>query len=277
MITKYPAQSQLINVKSAFTRKAQVYDAYSLKNKIVQLGRRTVYHHILGQLCKNDKILELNSGTGMDALFFAKKGFQIHATDISEGMLDKIGEKIRTSQLKNFTYQKLALQNLTQVDHAPFDYIFSNFGGLNCLPKYSLKQLAKEINPSLLRPEGFLTMVIMPPICPWELLNFPWNVKAAFRRIPSLWGRATRSHINGIYFNSYYYSVGVIEDIFSPEFKKVSLQSISLFSPPSFMDYFPSRYPKLFSFLINLDNRFSTSFPFNSYGDYFVITLQYLP
>ena len=34
-------------------------------------------------------ILELNAGTGTDAVWFAERGYRVHATDIAEGMQDK--------------------------------------------------------------------------------------------------------------------------------------------------------------------------------------------
>jgi ubiquinone/menaquinone biosynthesis C-methylase UbiE len=262
-------------VNKAFSIKAKVYDSYSEQNVIVKLGRRAVYQEILKNLKKDHKILELNSGTGMDALFFASQGYRIHATDISDGMISKIRKKIKKTSLKTFSCQRLSLNDLQKVENAPYDYIFSNFGGLNCIP--NIDNFGRSINQTVLKPGGYITLVVMPPICPWELLNFPWNFRAAFRRLPSLWGRETISHIDGIYFYSYYYSAKSIVNSFGKNFKNISLRSISLFSPPSFMDFFPRKYPKMFEFLVKLDNRLTSSFPFNNFGDFFIITLQYIP
>ena len=73
----------------------------------------------------------------------------------------------------------------------------------------------------------------------------------------------------------YYNSVNAIKKLFGSQYKIISLQSLSLFSPPSFLDYFPNKYPKLFKKLFQLDERFSKYYPFNGFGDFFILTAQY--
>ena len=47
------------------------------------------------------KILELGSGQGRDTLFFARNGFQLYATDYSEGGLDTIQKKAYSIGVSN--------------------------------------------------------------------------------------------------------------------------------------------------------------------------------
>ena len=79
----------------AFTRQSEVFDDYEERNEILKWMRSVTQSHVLRHLKEKDVILELNSGTGIDAIFFGLKGFRIHCTDISGGMIKKLSEKIR--------------------------------------------------------------------------------------------------------------------------------------------------------------------------------------
>jgi cyclopropane fatty-acyl-phospholipid synthase-like methyltransferase len=45
-------------------------------------------------------------GTGEDAIYFANKGYRVHATDISTGMLDMLQRKARLNGLDKSITQK---------------------------------------------------------------------------------------------------------------------------------------------------------------------------
>src|SRR5690606_5311151 len=136
------------------------------------------------------------------AVFFAQKGFEIHAIDVSEGMINELEKKVFLNNLKNkISYEKLSFSNLEQIKNKKFDFIFSNFGGLNCID--DLRKVTKNF-PSLLNKNGRVTLIVMPKICPWEIaLSFKGNFKTAFRRFKK---NGTLSNIEGIKFKSYYHS-----------------------------------------------------------------------
>ena len=139
--------------------------------------REQVRNHALSYVQTGQRILELNAGTGIDAVFFANNGCRVHAIDISEGMLTRLRKKVDLLNLHDrITVQKCSLTELENINQSPFDFIFSNFGGLNCVPDLTL--VTNSIS-RLLKPGGFVTIVIMPKICPWELsmhknLRKPW-------------------------------------------------------------------------------------------------------
>ncbi|MEJ0029488.1 MAG: class I SAM-dependent methyltransferase [Bacteroidota bacterium] len=94
----------------------------------------------------NCRMLELNSGTGIDATYFTSKGHSVLATDLSDGMISELKrKKIETRQL--------SYENVNQINEQ-FDYIFSNFGGLNCID--DLGKVTKHL-PALLKPRGYVT------------------------------------------------------------------------------------------------------------------------
>ena len=264
---------QFQNINIAFSKKAKTYDSYGMSNIIIKHSRDVIRNTVLENLTKNGKILELNGGTGSDAIYFVNKGYYVHLIDISKGMIQKSKSKITSPDIaKRFKIERKSFENLKNLPKNTFDYIFSNFGGLNCTP--DVKKIIQQF-PLVLKDQAFITLVIMPPICPWELLNIFWNPRMALRRLPSLFGTPIQAKVSGTQVLTYYYSVKQIKKIFDSRYEIISLKSVSLFSPPSFLDYFPKRYPKLFKKLIQIDNRFSKYYPFNQFGDFFILTLQF--
>lgn len=260
-----------INV--AFTRQSEIFDDYENGNEILKWMRSLTQRHLLRHLKEKDIILELNSGTGIDAVFLATKGFRVHCTDISQGMIRKLVEKVNGNNLNNIiSYQLLSFLELSKLEIKDIDYIFSNFGGLNCAPDISevFNQFGK-----ILRPGGRITLVIMPPVCPWELaLAIKGQFRSAFRRLrknPAL------ANVEGVNFPVYYYSVTDIIKALGPKFRIIEIQGLGSISPPPYMENFPRRYPHLYKKLTSLDEPLSHHFPFNRLADHFILTAEFQP
>jgi ubiquinone/menaquinone biosynthesis C-methylase UbiE len=62
--------------ETAFSKQSGVFDALYSDNTIINYKRKRVREHILRYLKPGSHILELNSGTGEDALFFARKALK---------------------------------------------------------------------------------------------------------------------------------------------------------------------------------------------------------
>ena len=80
---------------SPFDAYASSYDAHFDNNPIAQQLRSIVQQTMLRYFQKGNSILELNCGTGTDAIFLAHHGMHVLATDSSSGMIHKTGEKIQ--------------------------------------------------------------------------------------------------------------------------------------------------------------------------------------
>jgi len=72
--------------EKAFSKQSAIFDEIYSSNIIIQYKRQRVRDHLEQFLKPNSKILELNAGTGEDAVWFGKHGHTVHATDISKGM-----------------------------------------------------------------------------------------------------------------------------------------------------------------------------------------------
>lgn len=265
--------SDAINL--GFSRKARVYDAYGAEHPAIQWTRSVVRAHVLAltpALSQRGRgnMLELNAGTGDDATYFAERGLRVHATDLADGMVAEIRRKIETRGLHDsLSVQQLSFTDLEHVTGGPYDLVFSNFGGLNCLP--DLRPVAEKL-PLVLRPGGYVVWVIMPPVCPWELAQaLRGRFRVAFRRLR----RRARAHVEGAYFSTFYFQPSEVKRALGSAFSVISLQSLSLLSPPAFMDGFPRRLPRLFRWLTRVDARVTRWPGLNAIGDFFMLTARY--
>lgn len=260
------------SINKAFSRQSELFDDYEKRNEILKWMRSITHKHVLKHLRKNDKILELNSGTGIDAVFFSAKGFRIHCIDISDGMIKKLGEKVNSLKMDNYiSYQLLSFTELDKLEIKSFDYIFSNFGGLNCTPDLSL--LFSQFR-TILKPGGRISLVMIPPICPWELaLLFKGKFRTAFRRL----NKIVIANVERVNFPVYYYSVSDTVKALGPDFRIIDIQGIASISPPPYMENFPKLYPRLYQKLTYWDERISRFFPFNRFADHFILTAEFKP
>src|SRR6185369_6942529 len=115
MLTELTRQGQ--SVDAAFSKQSLHYDQEDLSNPVLQVWRQRVYAHVDRFIKPNSKILELNAGTGIDALRFAKLGHTVHATDISSGMIEQLKEKNSIHSLSDkITVQQISYEALDQVN-----------------------------------------------------------------------------------------------------------------------------------------------------------------
>jgi hypothetical protein len=216
----------------------------------------------------------LNAGTGIDALYFISKGHRVFATDVSDGMIAQLKTKQTNNNLENkLRIQQVSYDDLGKIDpDQKFDYIFSNFGGLNCTQDLSN---VTSFFPSLLKREAYVTLVIMPKVCPYELVHvFKGNFKHAFRRFGK---NGTRAHLEGAFFQTYYHSLTAIRSAFGKDFKFIQSEGLAALTPQPHMAAFPRKFPRIYRLLKNIDGTFGKHFPFDRWADHIIVTFRYLP
>ena len=259
-------------VAAAFSQQANHFDQFYSGNKIIRYKRERVRSHLKKFIQPSDSILELNSGTGEDAIWLAQQNCFVHATDLSKGMLEIIQkkmvnealDKLITCEVCSFT----ALKNLQQ--KGPFDLIFSNFAGLNCTRDLN-KVLASFSG--LLKSKGIVTLVILPKFCLWEfLLIFKGKIKTATRRFFNKDGH--RAKIEGNHFKCWYYNPSYIIKHLKSDFELLSIEGLCTFVPPSYIENFAMKYPKAFTFLKVKEDKLKRKWPWKYIGDYYIISLQ---
>jgi ubiquinone/menaquinone biosynthesis C-methylase UbiE len=257
---------------AAFTRQSAVFDEIYAGNTIVSYKRKRVRTEVLKNLPANSFILELNSGTGEDACFFAQKGHRVHATDISTGMQEKLKLKAGQNGLDRLISNELC--SFTKLDElknkGPYDLIFSNFAGLNCTNE--LDKVLASFN-GLLKPGGVVTMVILPKFCLWEtLLLFKGMFRTAFRRFFS--SNGTKAHVEGTYFKCWYYNPSYIVKRLNKDFQVLGVEGLCTLVPPSYIEGFAEKHPKAYRFLKEKEDKLKSRWPWRVIGDYYIISLK---
>jgi ubiquinone/menaquinone biosynthesis C-methylase UbiE len=259
-------------VEEAFTAQSAVFDKLYGNDSIIAYKRTRVRQHISSHIKPGSEILELNCGTGEDAFYFAMQGFRVHATDTSTGMLDELmKKKSARPESGSISMEQCSFTKLTHLKNkGPFDYVYSNFGGLNCTG--DLNKVLTDLTP-MIKPGGFLTLVIISKFCLWEsLLIFKGMFRTAFRRFFSSDGR--QAHVEGKNFKCWYYKPSFVVNALKSHFTTVSLEGLCTIVPPSYIEGFEKNHPLAFDYLCRQENKRKSAYPWKYIGDYFIITLQ---
>jgi ubiquinone/menaquinone biosynthesis C-methylase UbiE len=266
-------QIPLETIAEAFSRTAEKYDSFAEDHPHLTRMRNKVYSHVMRHVSRGARILELNAGTGTDAVQLARRGYFVHATDIAAGMLSRLREKVHALSLQDrITIEERSFLALEGVNGAPFDAVFSDLGGLNCIP--DLAPVIRQL-PNILRPDGVVTWVLMPPICLWEMAEiFRRNFSLAFRRFSR---GSVRAALEGLDFAVYYFSPRQVIAWFGDEFELLALEGLSVITPTAESKNFAKMYPRTYRALSWLDDRLSPRWPWYGWGDFYILTMRYHP
>jgi ubiquinone/menaquinone biosynthesis C-methylase UbiE len=242
--------------EEAFSKQSPIFDDIYAGNTIVHYKRERVRRHVNQYLPPASHILELNAGTGEDSTYFAAQGHKVHATDISVGMQQQLVAKAKQKNLDGSITNELCsftqLSNLK--NRGPYDLIFSNFAGLNCTDR--LDDVLRSFAP-LLKPNGLITLVVLPEFCLWEtLMLFKGKFKTAFRR-----------------FNANYNPSYIINTL-KNDYELVGLEGLCTIVPPSYIEHFAEKHANAYNRLKALEEKKRYSWPWKSIGDYYIITLR---
>ena len=253
-----------------FDAYAQSYDDHFTNSFIGKAQRFQVYQKLLKQISIESKTaLEINCGTGEDAIWLSKHGATVLATDISEGMINVAKNKSANNPID---FKLLAAQDISCLAPKTYDIIFSNFGGLNCLNKSALQKFKNGCE-QLQEPSNQLAFVIMGTKCKWESLYFSFKkdkVKASRRQNIN----GTHTAINDQVFKTYYYSPNYFKKLFEENYNCISVNPIGLLVPPSYLEPYVVKRKGLFGFLKLLDKLIGNFSFLSNYADHYLIVFK---
>lgn len=258
-------------IAEAFSRTAGKYDSFAQDHPHLTRMRNKVYAHVTRYVPRGARILELNAGTGTDAVQLAQRGYTVHATDIARGMLNRLREKVNALGLQaSVTMEERSFLSLENMRGAPFDAIFSNLGGLNCIP--NLTTVIQQL-PKILKAGGVVTWVLMPHVCLWEMAEiFRGNFSLAFRRFSR---GSVRANLEGLNFDVYYFSPREVVRWFGNNSKLVGLEGLSVLTPTAESKNFAKSHPGLYRTLSWLDDKVSPHWPWYGWGDFYILSMKY--
>ncbi|HEX4664845.1 MAG TPA: methyltransferase domain-containing protein [Terriglobales bacterium] len=253
----------------AFDGVADSYDALFTHSVIGRAQRRQVWAKLLDAFPVGARILELNCGTGEDASYLAEKGRSVVACDASPLMIQVARRRKALGNSVNPEFLNLANEDLGLMGaQKPFDGAFSNFSGLNCLA--DLRPFASNLA-TLVKPGSPVLLCLWSRVCVteffWYLLH--GQPKKACRRFAG----KSAAKVGGLIIPVAYPTVGAIRRAFSPWFHLRSRCAVGLFVPPSYVEQWMSKHPKILRALERLDRKVADWPIFRDAGDHVLLEL----
>jgi SAM-dependent methyltransferase len=245
-----------LQVSASFDAVAQHYDEIFTISKIGQAQRSSIWEELEKTFRPGERVLELGCGTGADACFLAERGVQVCALDASPQMISVARRKTLELRNKNVGAADVSLHLLrveevgSLREEGPFDGAFSNFGVLNCVE--DLRPLVTDLS-TLVTPGTSVLLGLMGPSCVWETLWYLAHGEPAkaFRRLRREGTTARLGDVSAVHVQ--YPSVRSLARTFSPEFRLTSVKGIGVAVPPSYVEGWAARFPRLFDFCVRAD------------------------
>jgi len=248
---------------NAFDLEASEYDDRFTRSRIGTLLREATWRRFDARFQPGQRVLELNCGTGEDAVHLARRGIEVLATDASVQMLEQASRKAEQAGLAALVrVRRLPLEELDSLSDGPFDGAISNFGGLNCAA--DLSQVASALA-ELLRPGAALAACVMGPVVPWEWAWYLGRLQPskAFRRL-----RPGGVDWRGLRIR--YPSVWKLKRALAPDFELNRVSALGALIPPPYAESWAFRHPGLVDLLSRWERRFETVPPLPWLADHYL-------
>ena len=233
-----------------------------------------MWDRLAGVFRPGDRVLELGCGTGEDAVWLARQGVEVWATDSSPAMIEVARAKAQAVGLDYLVHcgvlDMAALGPDSMPRDAAFDGALSSFGAVNCLP--SLRPLVQTLA-NWIRPGGYLALVAMGPYCPWEAI---WHLGhgesgTAFRRLRA---GATANLGANARAAVWYPSPRCLRAELKPFFRHRRTVGVGVFLPPTYLSHLVDRWHGLSANLLRLDRRLGGTFPWTWLNNHYLLLCQ---
>jgi ubiquinone/menaquinone biosynthesis C-methylase UbiE len=250
---------------------ADTYDEIFTRSLIGQAQRVQVWRVLEQAFSRGQRVLEINCGTGEDALFLARRGLSVLACDSSPRMIGVArSRKADEEASADVQFRLLATEELNQLPREQFDGAFSNFGGLNCVE--DLGSVAADLA-NLLKPGAPLVLCLANRVCAWEILWYGvrGNWQKAFRRLQRAGVVAT---LGSTRVHVWYPRVSELERMFAPWFRLKSYRGIGVFVPPSYLEHRARRHTSLLRICERLDSVIAPWRALRNFGDHVLLHFE---
>ena len=260
---------------SHFDTLAETYDSLFTDSLIGKAQRESVWQEMDRIFKPGQRILEINCGTGRDAMHLAQRGVSVVACDASSGMIATAGQRLQLSAFEILVqFRQLATEQIARLaEQGPFDGVLSNFAGINCLQ--DLDGLAADLE-RLVAPGGKAVLCLFGRACAWEMLWYlaQGNPRKAFRRLRR---EGATANLGGVQdFHVTYPSVKTLQRIFSPGFRLKSWKGVGIAVPPSYLEFLARKFNRALSAAVQADRCLSRTPGFRALSDHVVLTFERL-
>jgi SAM-dependent methyltransferase len=252
---------------------ADQYDDLFTNSLIGRAQRKSVWLEMDRLFCAGHRVLEINCGTGVDALHLGARGVNVDACDASAKMVAVARRRLAASAYRNrVVLSVLPIEEIGQLAaDTLYDGVLSNFSGLNCvadLPSVALN-LARVV-----RPGGRMILCLFGRFCLWEIVWYmlQGDIKTAFRRLRDEGVIAKVAPGHRVLVR--YPSVGSLRRDFAPHFRLLSWKGVGVAVPPSYLEPWAMRFSHLFKFAARIDPLLGRLPGFRALGDHTVLVFE---
>lgn len=262
-------------MSTAFDSAAATYDRTFTHSRLGMAQRRQVWAHLDRSMPSHPlRVLELNCGTGIDALHMAGSGHHVLATDASEDMLAAAAANAQGLAVRgSLEFAHMDFNDLAALGRqGEFDRVLSDFGGLNCTDAAGLTALCEPMA-NALKQGGRFIAVLMSDRCIAETAYFllKGRMDDAFRR----WkGRPVHAAVGDGQVRTWYHSPGTVSRIFARRFRVRHVRPIGFFVPPGYLEPRFVHRPRLVRQLGRGDERLSGQRWMARFADHYLIDLE---
>jgi SAM-dependent methyltransferase len=255
---------------AAFDRIAQDYDQVFTDSLIGRAQRDAVWKVLKRTFRRHDKILELNCGTGEDAIFLGSNGVSVVAFDASQQMIARATHRLHNLPHLPVIFRELPTERIGELlPTTQYDGAFSNFSGLNCVA--DLGAVATSLA-DIVKPGGHVVLCFSTRFCLIEMLYYlalgQW--RKALRRCKGY----TRVTLDDVHFTAYYPTLSRICQSFAPNFQLYSCTGVGVAVPPSYLEAWARRHSRLFLLLRRLEEPLATLPILRSTGDHVLLCFE---
>ena len=245
-----PNTDVMRSAQSYWNLAANTYEQDFTGTVIGQTRRSAVWRELMRNFRPGERILEINCGTGIDAVYLAERGVRVLACDISPRMIELAQERVVAAGYSDsVSLRVLATEEIAALrKEGPFDGAFSNFSGLNCVE--DLTSVAKDLS-RLVKPGGRTIFSLMGRFVPWEMAWFlgHGDIARAFRRLKSF----NTFTVENKELRVRHLSVKEVARQFQPAFRLRNWKGVGITVPPSFLENWAQRVPRLIRTLAEFD------------------------
>ena len=226
---------------------AERYEQVFTGTSVGRMWREAVWRELDASFRAGSRVLEINCGTGIDAIHLAQRAVSVVACDISPRMIEIARKKARSVDRSGLLdFRVLATEDLPALEEKrSFEGAFSNFSGLNCVRDLAgvSRNLARLLKPS--------SPVLLCLMGRFSVTGKLWRMARGHRK--SAQASSRQASVDGGVV-VYHRSRRQMASLFAPHFRLRRWKAIGLAVPPSFMEDWAVAFPRFTRGLNRVDH-----------------------
>lgn len=265
--------------RKEISRMISIYDEYSKMHDIIYSNpyisfMRSIERLIIGTYVRESSgiVLDIGCGTGIYAIYLAKRGFNVVCIDLSRKMLETAREKARRLHLENKIVFIQADGAWLPFNEKIFDHVLAIFGAFNHTRYYrrGMRTVSK-----ILKKNGYFIFSVLNK---WRIQYVTFLIKKmkikrlviSFKKPNGYISLPVSLRKRRIY--CHFFSPKELLDLLKPNFNVILMGGIFLLFYPKFQE--KTKMSRFHKFLVNFEKRLFLIPPFNKLGYYTIVVAK---